>query len=189
MNKTQRLVNQTGKRSESFKIMIDGLQDRHKPLIVETGCVRDVNNISGDGVSTLIFDLFIQEHGDGEFYSVDISDRNVAIAKANTKKANVSCLDSVKFLYQLNKTLRKTNRIIDLLYLDSFDAHPHVRHESSLHHLKELVAIWPSCTNGTIIAIDDNFEDGSGKGTYVKSFFSDLGIKPIFDGYQIIWQV
>jgi len=183
------LINRTGKRAESFKIMVNGISSKTNPLIVETGCVRDVNNISGDGVSTLIFDLFIQEHNGGEFYSVDISDKNVATAKAATKKANVTCLDSVKFLYELNKKLRNENRHIDLLYLDSFDAHAHVRHESSLHHLKELVAIWPSCTTGTIIAIDDNFEDGSGKGTYVKSFFSDLGIKPVFDGYQILWQV
>lgn len=188
MTKYNDLINKTGKRKASFDLMIQSILSKTNPLIIETGCVRDINNISGDGVSTLIFDAFALEHG-AEFYSVDISDKNVNLAIQNTSKARISCQDSVVFLYELNKVLRDSTKYIDLLYLDSFDAHPHVKHQSSLHHLKELVAIWPSCKEGTIIAVDDNFEDGTGKGTYVKSFFDDLGIKPIFNGYQIVWKI
>jgi len=188
MTKTQELINKTEKRKKAFEIMINHISKKTNPLIIETGCARQEGNFGGDGQSTLIFDQYIQDNG-GELYSVDINERNVSVAKRLTKKANVICSDSVKFLYEMNAKLKKENRVIDLLYLDSYDYHEGIKHQSSLHHIKELIAIWPSCSSETIIAIDDNFEDGSGKGKYAKEYFKDIGIEPLYNGYQILWQV
>lgn len=189
MIKTKQLIDRTEKRKPSFQIMIDHVSKKTKPLIIETGCVRSINNFGGDGMSTVIFDTFIEEHGDGEYYSVDINQSNVDIAQKMTKHVKITCCDSVKFLHDMNKKLIKENKSIDLLYLDSFDYHEGIKHQSSLHHIKELISIWPSCFEGTMISIDDNFEDGTGKGHYAKEFFKDIGIDQIFDGYQMIWKI
>jgi hypothetical protein len=117
----QELVNKTTKRAPSFAIMINHVGAIHEPLIVETGCAREENNFEGDGMSTTIFDTFVDYHG-GEFYSVDINSENVRFAAAvSAKKVNLTCSDSVKFLYNQAKVWVAQNRKIDLLYLDSFD--------------------------------------------------------------------
>lgn len=68
-------------------------------------------------------------------------------------------------------------------YSNNFDG------DGSLHHIMELVSIWPSCRSGTIIAIDDNFLDGTGKGRYVNEWMEKNNINPIFKDYQIIWEI
>lgn len=182
------LISLTGKRRESFSLMIDSLKNKNNPLIIETGCSRIVNNFAGDGMSTVIFDAFIKEYG-GLFYSVDINENNVNTAKNLTTCANIFCSDSVQFLHSLNLDLKQNNKKIDLLYLDSFDFDMNNPHPSSMHHIMELLAIWQSCDVGTIIAVDDNFENGLGKGKYVRQFMSNIGIEPIYNGYQIVWKL
>ena len=45
----------------------------------------------------------------------------------------------------------------------------------------------------TLIVVDDNWEEDfvtktfTGKGLYIKEFFNDLGIEPLFSEYQIGW--
>lgn len=39
---------------------------------------------------------------------------------------------------------------------------------------------------GCLIVVDDNAR-GRGKGAYVRDFFSKLGIRPVFDDYQVGW--
>jgi predicted O-methyltransferase YrrM len=188
MNITQQLIDKTGKRKNSFSLMIDKIKCKTEPIIVETGCSRHSNNFDGDGMSSLIFDSFIQSNG-GIFYSVDINPSHVQFAKESTIKAQITCGDSIKFLSYLNQKLRSENQYIDLLYLDSFDFDTQNPHPSSLHHIMELVSIWPSCRNGTIIAVDDNFLDGTGKGQYVNEWMEKNNINPIFKDYQIIWEI
>lgn len=188
MNIVQDLINKTGKRRDAFALMIDKIKDKKEPTIVETGCSRQSNNFGGDGMSSLIFDAFIQSNG-GVFHSVDINPLHVLFAKESTTKAQIYCGDSVKFLFRLNQKFRSENRYIDLLYLDSFDFDRENPHPSSLHHIMELVSIWPSCRSGTIIAVDDNFLDGTGKGQYVNEWMIKNNIKPILKDYQIIWEI
>lgn len=188
MNKVNELISRTGKRSESFSLMINELTKKTSPLIIETGCSRMANNFDGDGMSTLIFDSFIGEHG-GECYSVDINKSHVEFAQQNTKYVDIQTSDSVSYLYLLNKKLQRENRKVDLLYLDSFDFDVSNTHPSSFHHIKELIVIWPSLSDGTIITVDDNFENGKGKGQYVREFLSNIGIEPVYSGYQIVWKL
>jgi hypothetical protein len=183
----QELVNKTKKRSPSFAIMINHVGAIHEPLIVETGCARKENNFEGDGMSTTIFDTFVDYHG-GEFYSVDINSDNVRFAASTAKKANLTCSDSVKFLYNQSKVWVAQNRKIDLLYLDSFDFDRKNSHPSSLHHIFELAAIMPCLREGTMVCVDDNFGT-VGKGLYVKEFMDLIGKERIYTGYQWIWKL
>lgn len=179
------MVMKTGKRGPSFAQMINHVGPRKNPIIVETGCARLADNFEGDGMSTLIFDELASQI-DGKFYSVDINPENAEFALKNTKVAEIHCGDSVKFLHELNTKLRKQGQYIDLLYLDSFDFDMQDPHPSSLHHILELVAIWPSCREGTMICVDDNFGD-VGKGGYVKQYMDLLGKNRVWDGYQWVW--
>jgi hypothetical protein len=183
----QELVNKTTFRAPSFAIMINHVGAIHEPLIVETGCARKENNFKGDGMSTTIFDTLVDYHG-GEFYSVDINSDNVRFAASTAKKANLTCSDSVKFLYNQSKVWVAQNRKIDLLYLDSFDFDRKNPHPSSLHHIFELAAIMPCLKDGTMVCVDDNF-DTVGKGLYVKEFMDLIGKERIYTGYQWIWKL
>ena len=183
----QQLVNKTTFRSPSFAMMINHVMPIHEPLIVETGCARQENNFEGDGMSTAIFDTFVNYHG-GEFYSVDINSDNVRFAASRSKKANITCSDSVRFLYNQSKVWVAQNRKIDLLYLDSFDFDIDNTHPSSLHHIFELTAIMPCLKEGTMVCVDDNF-DTAGKGSYVKEFMDLIGKERIYTDYQWIWKL
>jgi hypothetical protein len=190
------LVNKTTKRAPSFAMMLNHIVGIHQPLVVETGCARQEDNFEGDGMSTTIFDTFIDYHG-GEFYSVDINPDNIGLAKATAKVANLTCSDSVKFLYEQSKVWIAQNRKIDLLYLDSFDFDMSNPHPSSLHHIFELTAIMPCLREGTMVCVDDNpecvDENGNpidaGKGLYIKQFMDLIGRERIYTGYQWVWKL
>jgi len=175
----------TGKREPSFRIMVEFLKTIKRPIIVETGCARVDNNFEGDGMSTLIFDAFVEENG-GNFYSVDISNDSVAFAesKVTSVQTQIYCEDSVGFLNKFSAILS-----IDLLYLDSYDLDPENPHPSSLHHIHELLAVSKCLKKGTMIVVDDNLNDEIGKGKYIAEYFSKIGVPMIYSGYQQIWKL
>ena len=74
----QEMLDLTGQRKPSFEIMIEHLKTKEDPFIVETGCARMENNFDGDGMSTLIFDKYINDHN-GIFCSVDITPANLSL--------------------------------------------------------------------------------------------------------------
>ena len=178
-------------RATSFSLIFELLDQKVEKdfLIVETGCMRRDHGqlaFGDDGASTYIFDDFINFY-DGEVHSVDIKKENVDYANELTsKKTTVHCQDSVDFLWNLPK------KQIDFLYLDSYDIIRENPHPSQLHHVKEMCAVIDKLGKGSIICIDDHdaFFTGDGKiakGTYVKDFMDDIGMKPIHEGYQIVW--
>lgn len=183
----QYLLDNNGKRKASFEMMLKKISSKSNPLILETGCVRQPEDF-GAGMSTVIFDKYIEQNG-RQCYSVDINPNNVKLAREITNNVNLTCSDSISFLFKINHELRYQGRYVDLLYLDSFDFDENNPHPSAMHHIMELLCIWPSCKTGTIIAVDDNFEDGHGKGKYVKQFMLNIGLLPIYDGYQIVWEL
>ena len=61
---------QLGKRATGFDFIFNYLKDIRNPFIVETGCARQENNYEGDGLSTLLFDKYINEYG-GYLAAVD----------------------------------------------------------------------------------------------------------------------
>jgi hypothetical protein len=90
------------------------------------------------------------------------------------------------------------SKILDLLYLDSFDLDVQNPHPSSLHHIFELTAIKASLKKGAMVVVDDNIWCTNqttneskivGKGDYVDQYFKMLGIEKIYEGYQWVWKL
>ena len=171
-----------GKRGSSFNSIFEYLNSRNRStyIIVETGTVRMENNFVGDGCSTILFDKYVSTFG-GTTYTVDIDPDACRVSRRLTSNNTVVIIgDSVSFLSKFPDPYN-----IDLLYLDSFDFDFENPHPSSFHHIKELAAVWAKLKPGCLIVVDDNFEDGTGKGKYVKDFLINVGAKPLFDEYQL----
>ena len=172
-----------GKRENTFKMMFNYLDslNKDKYLIVETGTTRYNDNITGDGMSTVMFDTFCNTDKNGLVYTVDIDPSACALVRSMTSLKTVVCInDSVKFLASFQNPEE-----IDLLYLDSFDLDWDNPHLSSLHHLKELAAVYAKLKPGCLIVVDDN-NNGVGKGQHVSDFLNNSNdSRLLFDDYQI----
>lgn len=158
---------------------------RQHHVIVETGCMRDFYrplDFAKDGCSTLLFDRYVQHHK-GLCYSVDHTLEAVKYAEQFTGwRTRVICDDSLHFL----RDLRGIDQI-DLLYLDSFDYDKAKPWESQEWHLFELTAAMSYLSHKSLVMVDDNYLDGSGKGALVRKFFWFLGIEPAYVGRQLGW--
>ena len=184
-----------GHRQSGFDYIFDYLKTLKEPLIVETGCARQLDNYEGDGQSSLLFDKYINEYG-GYFWTVDLSEESVNYSKSKVISENiaVSLGDSITKLKELNTVLLQSEKKIDFLYLDSFDAprdQPEVVYMSAVHHLYELVTIAPSLVDGALIGVDDNWvENGqlAGKGQFVFDYMQKSGRPLCHDGYQLFWK-
>jgi len=186
-------------RASSLELVFEILDEKKTKdfFIVETGCMRADHGkiaLGDDGASTYIFDDFINYY-DGNVVSVDINPNNAKHANELTSdRTEVYCSDSVEFLWNL-----PVKRKIDLLYLDSFDFEPEDPIPSQKHHLKELCAAMTKLRKGSLIVVDDNantpeFEwftkiAQGGKAGFVKDFMASIGVEPLYDGYQIVWQL
>jgi hypothetical protein len=169
-----------GQRKEGFQCIWDLLTKNKVSCIVETGTCRTADNWEGDGQSTRIWDMYLQQYP-GICYSVDIDANACATARELVSDScRIVCADSIKWLADF-----PTKNAIDFLYLDSHDIAWENPHPSSLHHLKELTACFAELPKKCIIAIDDN-TPLSGKGKYVREFLEGLGWTCVFDGYQIV---
>ena len=140
------------------------------------------------GLSTILFDRFVQRHG-GRVFSVDLDPQRCQAADARTSLlTTVTCGDSVQFLHGIDRMVRP--ELIDLLYLDSVDCDWDAPHPSSLHHLKELAAVFARLAPGCLILVDD-CQDAAGrrgKGLYIEDFMLGLGYEPLLYEYQTLWQ-
>jgi hypothetical protein len=181
--------------------MIDHLKTIENPLIIETGCARPPDlvpwgtidiSFKDDGMSTLIFDQFINDHG-GDFHSVDLTQRHVDFAQSQVSdKSQIHCDDSVGFLWHVNKILAEDNRYVDLLYLDSYDYEAEDPYPSMVHHIKEIAVILGRLRPGSMIAVDDNVGTGAarmGKPKYVAEMMEAMGVPLIYEGLQLIWKL
>lgn len=171
-------------RFSTFLKMFEYLESLNKNSysILETGMARQSDNYSGDGMSTLLFDEFVNFYN-GEVRSVDINQSTIDFcSQLVSDKTRLVCSDSVKYLFELSKT----DLNFDLIYLDSFDIDWANPHPSSFNHIKELLAIMPRIETGTLIVVDDNQQD-RGKGKYIREFMNNIGKTPLFNEYQIGW--
>jgi hypothetical protein len=83
---------------------------------------------------------------------------------------------------------------VDLFYLDSYDVKWNNDSASAEHHLREFQTIEPRIQPGTVVAIDDNarfLNNGArtGKGRRIVEYLEFKGIQPLYDAYQIIYQL
>lgn len=167
-------------RWDAFQYIAKRLDSLRKPIfIVETGCMRQPGNWMGDGQSTVLFGWIAKETG-GLIMSIDISEENIETVKTHVPNVNAINMDSILALRKIADA-----ETIDLLYLDSMDLTKDWR--SPLHHVGELAAIYDRLKSGCLIAVDDN-TGMYGKDRYIRMFFGDIGLRPIYTGYVTIWE-
>lgn len=205
-------------RFYTFQLALNIISQRkHHPVIVETGCQRQKDDI-GAGMSTSIFAEYIARYG-GELHVVDNNANHLSIAEkciapwARENQGRVSLYneDSVIFLSQW-----KGN--IDLLYLDSWD-YPVFRmageydldHKKALeimktipdqeiqtkfhdlvfpcqdHCVREFTAVESQLTDRSLVLIDDNRLPGGGKPGLLKPHLEARGWICLFDLRQTLW--
>lgn len=186
------------KRQQSFIIMLDHLLKIPEPIIVETGCTRSLDSYEGDGMSTVFWDLFCQMNLKADYHSIDINPMHCGVARSLViHDANIVTSDSVKWLHHYSTRVWNPGRLIDLLYLDSFDLDLADAAPAFLHCFNEFVAIKDKLAPGALICVDDNIPaidpDGNevnvSKGQYLRSYLSSIGIEPIHESYQILWKM
>ena len=182
-----------GRRYETFERAFELLLARtgRNRTIVETGCVREKNDYSA-GYSTMLFGELLSRSG-GELFTVDLSERNMALCKSVTKRfaslVEYNVGDSATYLTAWSA--RSAPRTIDLLYLDSWDYPIEAREgppePSQLHCLHELEAALPALSSQGIVLIDDGDLPGGGKPKLAKVRLAELGWTCVIDGYQTLW--
>lgn len=172
-----------GGRADTFEAAFKLLCKLPIPTIVETGCIRQLDNWAGDGQSTVMFNAFNNTAG-GQFWTCDKSPEAVAVAKTiMTDPTYAVCGDSVPFLADFSQP-------IDFLYLDSFDFDQSNPHPSQLHCLYELCAAVRWMDSKSVIMIDDTWRYGThvmGKGGLAVPFLERIRAMRVASGYQEVW--
>ena len=172
------------RRGHTFRRVFEELLSKRQTsyTIVETGMFHVPGAWGAQGLSTLLFDWFINQTA-GSIYSVDIDPAAIAATREHVSNRCVTvCADSVAFLGSLH-----LDKPIDLLYLDSFDLDPKHPTPAAVHQLKEMAAAMHLCRSGTIILSDDWISAESGKGIYVAELLDTLGARRLFTDYQVAW--
>lgn len=181
---SKRLRKRTCTFRELFKLMEEKIVTEKRPLnIIETGCLRILDNWEGDGQSSFLFDRFLHHHDNCQLDIFDISPHSVNACKQIVTHPNtkIHCMDSVKGLWNFQ-------RKVDILYLDSFDVDFENTHPSAFHHMKELCAIISKLEPGALVMVDDNMQN-KGKGQYIFEFMTDIGAKCLMNDYQLLFQM
>lgn len=165
-------------------------------IICETGCQR-MKDDWGAGSSTLVFGDFCKMFNK-HLFTVDIDHKALTLAQSVIIEAEIPPEmitfvenDSVQFLKNFNQT-------IDLLYLDSLDAHEYDGPESlqaiqsQIHQLREIEAAFDKLAERCVVLLDDNspldeYPNG-GKTRLTKLFLRDHGFSLVMEGKQSLWQ-
>jgi predicted O-methyltransferase YrrM len=167
----------------TFRIALNLLLQQPNRNIVETGCIRFLNDFGG-GNSTMIFASFVNLYG-GHLTTIDISPENMDICKSVT--ANFA--KNIDYIVDNSlSALAKLDKPIDLLYLDSLDV-PEVGDatEGQEHNLKEFKIAEHLLHTGSLLLIDDNNMDNGGKSRLTKDYVVSKGWKLILNFDQSLW--
>ena len=174
-----------GRRFWSFKIALNFFVQLRMQYIVETGCLRLVDDWDA-GMSTLILADFVAHQG-GVFSSIDISQKNIDTAKKVlgdlAKHCNFHLGDSLAFF-------KKWFSPIDFLFLDSVDTDPkneEIALKAQKHQLEEIKLAWPNLTKNAIVLLDDNYFANGGKTRLAKAFLEKKGCLNIMDYEASLW--
>jgi hypothetical protein len=189
------LGRQPGERLLTWRAALSVFVQRNGSLIVETGCQRQIDD-AGDGLSTRILALLLNELNRGILHSVDISAESLTSAKTAVSRHQAKgaprfhLVDRVRFhLSDSVEFLRKFDRSIDFLYLDScdyFEDEPRLS-ICQIHQLKEIEAAFDKLSPGAVVLLDDNALPFGGKTRLSKKFLSDRGWYCLLDWAQSLW--
>jgi len=159
-------------------------------MIVETGTLRKKDNWF-DGQSSLLFFEFASFFG-GTLLSIDTDQHALETCESALKDA--IGFHKAKFVPICGNSVTELEKIdypIDLLYLDSYDFEDLNPLPSMVHPLKEFAsaAHIRARSPRLVVAIDDNFSNGMGKGTYLKTWAKETQKDIIHDGLQFIFKL
>jgi hypothetical protein len=178
------------RRDGSFRRMFEHLDKFNRPVrIVETGCIEEPDNFAGNGCSTILFDKYIETHPASTAMSFEIDAEKVAQACKLCPNVTVMHIDSVAGL----KIIAGPKIVVDLLYLDASAHDWSAETVSQVHHFNELMAIMPSLTDESMVAVDDSMsllDDYPqrkilGKGGLVAEYALSVGAEIEFCEYQV----
>lgn len=184
---------------EALRQLVTNNPDINKFNFVETGC-------SAHGTkSTLLWDKFVNFY-DGSVVSVDLNEYAV-----NNTNSLISSKSKV-FHSNILDYLPKVDKLIDFLYLDSYDVDFLNPLPSAMHHLEEFNKVKHLLHKNSIILIDDTpvspewLDDGqnspiystlkrqfnpriAGKGSLVNLELEKMGATKILHQYQTLWRL
>ena len=154
-----------------------------EPVIVETGCIRQLDDY-GAGYSTKIFAECVREFG-GSLYSIDNDADNIRLSKKITSqilpKLNYLLGDSIEIL-------KKFDKKIDLLYLDSMDCPIEGdASKSQIHNLNEYFSAKDKLRENCVILIDDVGFSNGGKGLITNEILKHENYKCLEKLQQVVW--
>ncbi len=177
-----------GKRRDTFRHVLNLLDERRARTLVETGTAREgLAGSKSNGASTIVFGIWAQQNG-AVMHSVDISAASIAAAKAEVDKQGLQSTvqfheqDSIRFLEGFDRN-------VDFLYLDSYDYDKDdvaVQRASQEHHLAEFKAIEERLSGQAIVLIDDCRLPNGGKGKLVIEYMLERGWQIINRSYQVL---
>jgi len=171
----------------AFRYIAQHLLEINEPFILETGCLRQIDNWMGDGQSTRIWD-WIAHKTNGTVGTVDLNEHNAKAARSVcSDHTDIKVSDSIAALRTDPEYQAALNRT-SLLYLDSYDYSPQTKHLSALHHIGELACVYDKLPSGCLIAVDDCISDTEGKHLMVKAFFDMMGVEPVLKSYVTVWR-
>jgi hypothetical protein len=156
------------------------LLDKQELILLETGCIRNVDWKYSDGHSTLLFGWYCQKYN-GTLYTLEINREALELCKKLTKEYK----DSIRYILgDSSDTILKLGlERIDLLYLDSandasialneYNAAKHFLHSESIIIVDDVVSgnkgmlVGPQMTlDGWNIELIENNEGGGGGSYY-----------------------
>ncbi len=162
---------------------LEHMIDRPHPLVVETGCVRQLEDV-GAGMSTVLFGQFLREHN-GRLVSVDNDPDHVAFARKHTQGLPVDVVLADGRIYLWSHE----GPAIDGLYLDSADLWTE---DYDLICLAEAKAALPHLAPDAVILIDDTIPtktgEWEGKGRQAVPWLIEQGWEVRCAGYQALLQ-
>jgi predicted O-methyltransferase YrrM len=169
-------------RHRTFEAFLARARRKTQPLIVETGCIRSVEDWSA-GYCTYWLGYFVHHHG-GELHSIDLDPTNVAFARAWTAAYGPAV--RVHQAHSHDWLRGYSGPPIDLLYLDSADVGTPEYQECSL---QEVELALPHLAPDAVILFDDTcWKAGSfqGKGHLSVPWLLQRGWKVVTGGYQVL---
>ena len=171
-----------GKRAAAFGIIAEELCQYQAPHIVETGGLRTVGNVDGDGNSTLFFNDIVNQTA-GRLVSIDLDMR---------------CADNVAAHCSSRVTAITGNSLVELprlwhmpvncLYLDSADVDFENDEPAARHAFNEYLFGRKMLSSHALLCVDDNDPMGRGKGRLVAQLASLMQWECLHDGYVKVWR-
>lgn len=169
-------------RSQAFEIIQAELLRYKSPHILETGGLRTIDNVEGDGNSTLFFNDIVHAT-EGRLVSIDID----ASCAENVRKYcgsrvwayTENSLTAIPKLWSMS---------FNCVYLDSLDVNFEADEPAARHAFNEYLLVRRLLSRDALVCVDDNDSQGRGKGRLIAQLADLMRWECLSDGYVKVWR-